>query len=84
MIIFNIDKLLAERKMHSVELARRLDCTVQTVSRLKTGKSKALRLDTLDDICRVFECQPADVLEYISEEEAIRRYGKEFVENYNK
>ena len=82
MIIFSIDKLLAEHKMQSVELARRLGCTVQTVSRLKTGKIKALRMDMLDDICRLFECQPADVLEYVSEEEAIKRFGKGFVDSH--
>lgn len=52
-IVFNLDKLLASRKMQSVELAEKLECTVQTVSRIKNGKIRALRIDSLDRICEV-------------------------------
>lgn len=83
-IVFNLDKLLASRKMQSVELAEKLDCTVQTVSRIKNGKIRALRIDSLDKICRVFDCQPGDLLEYLSDEEAKRRYGDAFLEEYEK
>lgn len=82
MIIINLDKLLTERKMQSLELAKQLDCTVQTISRMKTGKTKAFRLEMLDDICKLFECQPGDVLEHVSEEEAIKRFGVDFVREY--
>lgn len=61
--------LLADRKMQSIELAERLGCTVQTVSRIKTGKVKAFRMETLDDICEIFGCQPGDVLEYVPDGE---------------
>ena len=68
--MFNLDKLLASRKMQSVELAEKLECTVQTVSRIKNGKIRALRIGSLDRICEVFDCQPGDLLEYLSDEEA--------------
>lgn len=84
MIIFNLDKLLAERKMQSVELAEELGCTVQTVSRIKTGKIKAFRMDTLNELCEFFRCQPGDVLEYVPDEEAVTRFGKAYVEDYRK
>ena len=82
MIIVNLDRLLSERKMQSAELAKRLGCTVQTVSRIKTGKARAFRVDMLDALCAEFGCQPGDVLEYVSEEEAVQRFGTEFVESY--
>ena len=63
MIVFNLDKLLAERKMHSVELAKELDCTVQTISRIKTGKIRAFRISTIDKLCEYFQCQPGDIIE---------------------
>ena len=81
-IVFNLDKLLASRKMQSVELAEKLECTVQTVSRIKNGKIRALRIDSLDRICEVFDCQPGDLLEYLSDEEAEKRYGETFLEEY--
>lgn len=79
MIVVNLDRLLAQRKMRSTELADKLGCTVQTVSRIKTGKIKSLRMDTLDALCEQFTCQPGDVLEYISEEDAVERFGADFV-----
>ncbi len=82
MIVFKLDKLLAERKMRSVELAERLGCTVQTVSRIKTGKIRSLRMDTLDELCELFDCQPGDLLEYVSEDEARARFGSSFVEEH--
>lgn len=81
-IIFNLDKLLASKKMQSVELAKELDCTVQTISRIKNGKVRALRIETLDKICEIFECQPGDLLEYMDDEEAKARFGESFWNDY--
>lgn len=81
-IIFNLDKLLVSRKMQSVDLAEKLGCTVQTISKLKNGKVKALRMETLDSLCEAFDCQPGDILEYMTEEEARDRFGEAFVEGY--
>lgn len=82
MIIFNLDKLLSSRKMQSVQLAEELGCTVQTISRIKTGKVKSLRMESLDALCAYFGCQPGDLLEYVPDDEAVERFGREFVTEY--
>ncbi len=69
MIIINIDVMLAKRKMRSNELAERIGLTQANLSILKTGKAKAIRLSTLDAICRELECTPGDILEYKPDEE---------------
>lgn len=84
MIVFTLDKLLAGRKMQQIELAEILDCTPRTVSRIKTGKVRALRIETLDALCEYFGCKPGDVLDYISDEEAIARFGEEYVAEYKR
>ena len=63
-IIVNLDVVLAKRKMKSNELAKLIGITEQNLSILKTGKAKAIRLSTLDAICKYLECQPGDILEY--------------------
>ncbi|MGI6312879.1 MAG: helix-turn-helix domain-containing protein [Candidatus Cryptobacteroides sp.] len=67
-IIVNIDVMLARRKMSSGELAEKMGITPANLSILKTGKAKALRLTTLDSLCRCLDCQPGDLLEYREEE----------------
>jgi putative transcriptional regulator len=67
-IIINLDVMLAKRKIRSKELAEAVGITEQNLSILKTGKAKALRLATLDAICRYLSCQPGDILEYRLEE----------------
>ena len=66
-IIINLDVMLAKRKMRSNELAEKIGLTVVNLSILKTGKIKAIRLSTLEVICRVLDCQPGDILEYREE-----------------
>ena len=68
-IIINIDVMLAKRKMSVTELSERVGITMANISILKNGKAKAIRVDTLDKICRVLECQPGDILEWREEEE---------------
>jgi len=63
-ITVNLDVMLAKRKMKSNELAPLIGITEQNLSILKTGKAKAIRLTTLDAICRELNCQPGDILEY--------------------
>lgn len=63
-IVINIDVMLARRKMSSGELAEKLGITPANLSILKNGKAKALRITTLDALCRALECQPGDLLEY--------------------
>jgi len=66
-IIVNVDVMLARRKMQSKELAEKLDITPANLSILKTGKAKGIRFDTLEAICKILDCQPGDILEYVSE-----------------
>ena len=66
-IIINIDVMLAKRKMQSQELADKIGITQANLSILKTGKAKAIKLSTLEAICKALDCQPADLLEYIPE-----------------
>jgi len=63
-IIVNLDVVLAKRKMKSVELAKLVGITEQNLSILKTGKARAIRISTLEAICKYLECQPGDILEY--------------------
>ncbi len=58
---------MAKRKMSLTELSERVDITMANLSILKTGKAKAVRLETLEAICRVLNCQPGDILEYVED-----------------
>lgn len=69
-IVVNIDVMMARRKMSLNELAEKVDITPANLSILKTGKAKAVRFSTLEAVCRVLDCQPGDILEYIPEEES--------------
>lgn len=63
-IIFNIDVMLAKRKMSLTELAEKVGITTANMSILKTGKAKAIKISTLTKLCEALECQPGDILEY--------------------
>ena len=65
-IIINIDVMLAKRKMSMTELAEKVGITMANLSILKNGKAKAVRLSTLEAICKALDCQPGDLLEYKS------------------
>ena len=66
-IIINLDVMLAKRKMRSNELAEKIGLTTVNLSILKTGKIKAIRLSTLEAICKELQCQPGDILEFREE-----------------
>ena len=68
-IIVNLDVMLAKRKMSSLELSQRIGLTPANLSILKTGKAKAVRMSTMDAICKELNCQPGDLFEYIEEDE---------------
>ncbi|MCD4814630.1 helix-turn-helix transcriptional regulator [bacterium] len=63
-IIFRLDRVMADRKISLNELARRIELTNSNLSILKTGKARAIRISTLEAICRELNCQPGDLLEY--------------------
>ena len=67
-IVVNLDVMMAKRKMSSGELAERIGITPANLSILKNNKAKAIRFSTLEEICKVLDCQPADLLEYQKEE----------------
>lgn len=66
-IIINIDVMLAKRKMSLTELCEKVGITMSNLSILKTGKAKAIRIETLDAVCRALNCQPGDILEFREE-----------------
>lgn len=75
MIILRLDRMLAERKISSKELAERVGISQVNMSRIKTSKVSAIRFSTLDAICRSLDCQPGDVLEYMPDDEADNLFG---------
>ena len=68
-ILVNLDVMMAKRKMSAGELAERVGITPANLSILKNNKAKAIRFSTLEMICRALDCQPADILEYQSDQE---------------
>ena len=68
-IVVNLDVMMAKRKMSLGELAQRVDITMANLSILKNNKARAVRFSTLEAICKALDCQPADILEYVPEEE---------------
>ena len=67
-IIINLDVVMAQRKMGLTELSREVDITMANLSILKNNKAKAIRFSTLEAICRALDCQPGDIITYVSEE----------------
>ncbi|MDZ4071659.1 MAG: helix-turn-helix transcriptional regulator [Sediminibacterium sp.] len=67
-IVVNLDIMLARRKMSLTELSERVGITIANMSILKSGRAKAIRFSTLEEICRILDCQPGDILEYMDEE----------------
>ena len=67
-IVIRLDRVLAERKMQLTELSQRVGVSIVNLSKLKTGKVRAVRFSTLEAICRELDCQPGDILEYEADE----------------
>ncbi len=65
MIRINLDVMMAKRKMSLTELAEKVGITMANLSVLKTEKARAIRFSTLESICKVLDCQPGDILEFI-------------------
>ena len=72
-IIIRLDRMMADRKISVNELAEKLDMSNVNVSNLKTGKMKGIRFETLNAICRVLECQPGDLFEYVEDDDPWKR-----------
>jgi putative transcriptional regulator len=67
-IVVNLDVMLAKRKMSLTELSEKVGITMANLSILKKGKAKAIRFSTLELLCEVLDCQPADILEYVRDD----------------
>ena len=59
--------MLAKRKMSVTELSEKVGITMANISVLKNGKAKAIKLSTLNSICKALACQPGDILEYVED-----------------
>ena len=68
MIVVNMDVMMAKRKMSLTELSEKVGLTMANLSILKTGKAKAVRFATLEELCKTLDCQPGDILEYRKED----------------
>lgn len=68
-IVVNLDVMMAKRKIGLSDLAAKVDLTLANLSILKNNKAKAIRFSTLEAICKALNCQPGDILEYVSDEE---------------
>ncbi len=80
-IIVNVDVMLAKRKMSSGTLAAKIGITQANLSILKTNKAKAIRFSTLEAICRELECQPADILEYVEDDDVPEEMKETLLKN---
>lgn len=74
-IVVNLDVMLAKRKMTLTELSERVKITMAKLSVLKSSKARAIRFSTLDQVCKVLECQPGDILEYMNEKDFKKLMG---------
>jgi len=74
-IVVNLDVMLAKRKMSLTELSEKVGITIANLSVLKSGKAKAIRFSTLDEICKILNCQPGDLLEYLNEDDYNKLIG---------
>ncbi|WBW96787.1 helix-turn-helix domain-containing protein [Oceanirhabdus sp. W0125-5] len=68
-IIVNLDVMMAKRKISSTELSQKMGITMANLSILKNNKAKAVRFTTLESLCRILDCQPGDILEYVEEDD---------------
>ncbi len=68
-IVVNLDIMLARRKMSLTQLSEKAGITISNMSILKSGKAKAIRFSTLEEICLILDCQPGDILEYMNDED---------------
>ena len=76
-VVVSIDVLLAQRKMSVGDFADAVGITAANVAVLKNGRAKAIRFSTLEAICRVLDCQPGDLLQWVPDEQTAPRPSRE-------
>ena len=74
-IVVNLDVMLARRKMSLTQLSERVGITIANMSILKSGKARTVRFSTLEEICKVLECQPGDILAYMNDKDFKKLMG---------
>lgn len=82
-IIIRIDRALASRKMQANTLAEMLGISPVTMSRISNGKIKAVRIETLDALCKIFDCQPGDLFEYIPDDEVEKQFADGYLGRFS-
>lgn len=74
-IVMRLDRVMADRKISSIELAERIGISPVNVSRIKTGRLKGIRFSTLAAMCEVLKCKPGDIIDYMRDEDYIETFG---------
>lgn len=76
-IVMRLDRVMADRKMSSLELAEKVGISPINISRIKTGRLKGIRFSTLTAMCEALHCKPGDIIDYMSDEEFEEQFGKQ-------
>ncbi len=72
-IVMRLDRVMAERKITSTELAARIGTSTVNLSNIKNGKIKGMRFSTLEAMCQVLKCKPGDIIDYVTPEEVVQQ-----------
>ena len=85
-IVIRLDRVMAERKISSTELAKRVGTSTVNLSNIKNGHIRGMRFSTLEALCQVLRCKPGDIIDYMTpeEEQAERTLGEIRERNYEK
>ena len=75
-IVLRLDRVMADRKMTSLELAEKIGISPVNVSRIKTGRLKGIRFSTLTAMCETLHCKPGDIIDWMDDDEYIQAFGK--------
>lgn len=75
-IVMRLDRVMADRKMSSLELAEKIGISPVNVSRIKTGRLKGIRFSTLSAMCEALKCKPGDIIDWMADEEYIAAFGE--------
>lgn len=75
-IVMRLDRVMADRKMSSLELAEKIGISPVNVSRIKTGRLKGIRFSTLTAMCEALHCKPGDIIDWMDDDEYVQTFGK--------
>lgn len=75
-IVMRLDRVMADRKMSSLELAEKVGISPVNISRIKTGRLKGIRFSTLEAMCEALHCKPGDIIDWMDDEEHVKTFGQ--------